>query len=159
MLIYIFIFNPTFTLHALAKETLEQTFAVLADGRPGVGVDGEGVRHLDPGFLHLIHPDRPAAPGQDALPRLLMGPLLLRLEKGKKLRKKMKTTCRKNREKQKETQPQWYNLRKGSFGSEKKKKTFKYVFFTFSCYCVQMLRQLANSHIRFNHFFVAKYSC
>lgn len=42
-------------------------------------MDGEGVRHLDPRLLHLIHPDRPTTPGQDALPRLLMRPLLLRL--------------------------------------------------------------------------------
>lgn len=80
MLIYIYTFNLTFTLHALAKEALEQTFAVLADGRTGVSVDGKGVRHLNPSFLHLIHPDRPAAPGQDALSRLLMRSLLLRLD-------------------------------------------------------------------------------
>lgn len=69
--------SPTFTLHALAKETLEQTLAVLADSGTGVGVNGEGVRHLYPSQHHLLHPDRPAAPGQDPLPRLLMGPLLL----------------------------------------------------------------------------------
>lgn len=57
--------SPTFALHALAKETLEQTLAVLADSGASVGVNGEGVRHLDPTQHHLLHPDRPAAPGQD----------------------------------------------------------------------------------------------
>lgn len=76
----VFISCRTFALHALAKETLEQTLAVLADSRTSVGVNSEGVRHLNPRLLHPIHPDRPAAPGQDALPCLLMRPLLLRLE-------------------------------------------------------------------------------
>lgn len=74
--------QPTFALHALAEETFEQTLAVLADGGTSVGVNGEGVRHLDPGLLHLIHPNRPSAPGRDALPRLLVGPLQLRMERG-----------------------------------------------------------------------------
>lgn len=76
--------SPTFTLHALAKETLEQTLAVLADSGTSVGVNGEGVWHLDPSQHHLLHPDRPAAPGQDPLPCLLMGPLLRELEKKKR---------------------------------------------------------------------------
>lgn len=70
----------TFTLHALAKETLEQALAVLADSGTGVGVNGERVRDFNPSQHHLLHPDRPAAPRQDPLPRLLMGPLLLGLE-------------------------------------------------------------------------------
>lgn len=68
--------SPTFALHALAKEALEQALAVLADGGPSVGVNGEGVRHLNPSQHHLLHPDGPAAPGQDPLPCFLMGPLL-----------------------------------------------------------------------------------
>lgn len=68
--------NPTFTLHALAKETLQQSLAVLADGGTSVSVNGEGVGHLDPPQHHLLHPDGPAAPGEDPLPCLLMGPLL-----------------------------------------------------------------------------------
>lgn len=74
-------YRPTFTLHTLAKETLEQALAVLADCRASVGVNGERVRHLNPCLLHPIHPDRPAAPRQDALSCLLVGPLLLRLER------------------------------------------------------------------------------
>ena len=91
----------TFTLHALAKETLEQALAVLADSGTGVGVNGERVRHFNPSQHHLLHPDRPAAPRQDPLPRLLMGPLLLGLEGwGKKCRddgQKLKTICRKEK--------------------------------------------------------------
>lgn len=67
---------PTFALHSLAKKTLEQPLAVLTDGGPGVGVDGEGVRHFDPTQHHLLHPDGPAAPRQDPLPRLLVSALL-----------------------------------------------------------------------------------
>lgn len=80
----------TFALHALAEEALEQALAVLADGGTGVGVDGEGVRHLDPAQHHLLHPDGPAAPGEDPLPGLLMGPLL----RGTKKRKKKETLGR-----------------------------------------------------------------
>ena len=79
MSVKVFLCSPTFTLHALTEETLEQPLAVLADSGPSVGVNGEGVRHLDPSQHHLLHPDGPAAPGQDPLPCLLMGPLLQRL--------------------------------------------------------------------------------
>lgn len=80
MSLKLFIYSPTFTLHSLAKETLEQTLAVLADSGTSVGVNGEGVWNLNPPQHHLLHPDRPATPGQDPLPCLLMGPLLRRLE-------------------------------------------------------------------------------
>lgn len=73
--------GPTFALHSLAKQTLEQPLAVLADGGTSVGVNGEGVGHLDPPQHHLLHPDGPAAPGEDPLPGLLMGPLLQNNEK------------------------------------------------------------------------------
>lgn len=72
--------GPTFTLHALAKQTLEQPFAVLADGRTRVSVDGKRVRHLHPSQHHLLHPDGPTTPGQDPFPRLLVRPLLQGLE-------------------------------------------------------------------------------
>lgn len=68
--------DPTFTLHALAKQTLEKPLAVLADGGTSVCVNGEGVGHLDPPQNHLLHPDWPAAPRQDPLACLLVGPLL-----------------------------------------------------------------------------------
>lgn len=66
----------TFALHALAKEALEQTLAVLADGGPRVGVHVEGVWHLHPPQDHLIHPDGPATPGRDALASLQQRALL-----------------------------------------------------------------------------------
>lgn len=45
-------------------------------------MNGKGVGHLDPPQHHLLHPDGPAAPGEDPLPRLLMGPLLQGMEDG-----------------------------------------------------------------------------
>lgn len=73
-------------MHALAKETLEQSLAVLTDSGARVGVYGKGVWHFNSSQHHLLHPNRPAAPGQDPLPRLLMRPLLQELEgrEGKK---------------------------------------------------------------------------
>lgn len=43
-------------------------------------MNGESVRHFHPSQHHLLHPDRPPAPGQDPFPRLLMRPLLQRME-------------------------------------------------------------------------------
>lgn len=43
-------------------------------------MNGKGVWHLNPPQHHLLHPDRPAAPRQNPLPCLLMGPLLWGLE-------------------------------------------------------------------------------
>lgn len=53
----------TFTLQALAEETLEKFLAGLAHGGPRVAVDEEGVWHLDLGEQHLVQLDGAAGVG------------------------------------------------------------------------------------------------
>lgn len=65
----------TFALHALAEEAFQQALAVLADGGTSVGVDGEGVRDLDPTQDHLLHPDGTSTQQGVALRRCQEGAL------------------------------------------------------------------------------------
>lgn len=53
----------TFALQALAKETLEEFLASLADGGPRVAVDEERVRDLHLGQQHLVQLYRAARVG------------------------------------------------------------------------------------------------
>lgn len=68
--------EPTFALHALAEEALEQALAVLADGGPRVGMHSEGVRNLHTPQHHLLHPNGTATPRRDAFAGLLVRALL-----------------------------------------------------------------------------------
>lgn len=67
----------TLALHALAEQTFEQAFAVLADGGARVRVNDKSVWHFYPSQHHLLHPDRSTTPGWNPLPCFLMGTLLL----------------------------------------------------------------------------------
>ena len=70
------VFVVTFALHALAEESLQQTFAELADGGAGIRVDGEGVRDFDPTQDHLLHPDGTTAQQRVTLAGTQEGALL-----------------------------------------------------------------------------------
>lgn len=65
----------TFALHPLAKETLQQALAVLADGGTSVSVDGKGVRNFDSAQDHLLHPDGTTTQQRVMLPSCQEGAL------------------------------------------------------------------------------------